>query len=101
MLGYMVATGSACSSKKLKASHVLTGIGLPIEVSHGSIRIGISKYNTKQEIEDLITNLAKIVQRLREMSPVDSEFLKEWNKMKEQGNVEIDHHHDIEDEEDN
>ncbi|MHA1226467.1 MAG: cysteine desulfurase family protein [Candidatus Hodarchaeales archaeon] len=98
MLGYMIATGSACSSKRLQASHVLTAIGLPTEVSHGSVRVGVSHLNTKEEIEGFLDNLAKVVDRLRAMSPVDSEFMEEYLKMKAEGKVEEEdhHHHDIE-----
>lgn len=97
MLGFMIATGSACSSKKLKASHVLTAIGLPQEISHGSVRIGLSKYNTREEIEQFVEQLVTVVKRLREMSPLNAEMLKEWMEMKERGEVAIedDHYHDI------
>ncbi len=99
LLNFMIATGSACSSKQLKASHVLTAIGLPTEISHGSIRIGLSKYNTKEEVDQFIGHLASIVARLREMSPVSAEFMREWQEMKEEGAVsEEDHHHDDSDE---
>ncbi|MHA1974572.1 MAG: cysteine desulfurase family protein [Candidatus Hodarchaeales archaeon] len=99
MLGYMIATGSACSSKRLQASHVLTAIGLPTEVSHGSVRVGVSYFNTKEEIEGFLDNLATVVDRLRAMSPVDSEFMDEYFKMKAEGKVEEEedhHHHEIE-----
>jgi len=98
MLGFMIATGSACSSKRLEASHVLTAIGLPTEISHGSVRIGLSKYNTKEEIDAFIPELAKVIKRLREMSPVDEEFMKEYFEMKASGKIhdEHDHHHEIE-----
>lgn len=95
MAGFMIATGSACSSKKLQPSHVLTAIGLPTEISHGSIRIGLSKYNTTEEITNLVENLAEISQKLRDISPVDEEFMREWQEMKAKGLVEDDHdHHD-------
>jgi cysteine desulfurase len=101
MLNFMVATGSACSSKQLKASHVLSAIGLPTEISHGSIRLGVSKYNTKEQLDEFIIHLKKIVKRLREMSPMNEEFMREWAEMKESGAVvEEDHHHDIDESED-
>ncbi|MFX0171774.1 MAG: cysteine desulfurase family protein [Candidatus Hodarchaeota archaeon] len=94
MLGFEVATGSACSSKQLKASHVLTAIGLPTEISHGSIRIGVSKYNTKDQITQYINHLGNIVGRLRAMSPMNAEFMREWEEMKARGEIsEEDHHH--------
>ena len=95
MLGFMIATGSACSSKQLKASHVLTAIGLPTEVSHGSVRIGVSKYNTEEEIDQFVAHLSKIVERLRAMSPMDAEFMREWQEMKDKGEKSEDdlHYH--------
>jgi cysteine desulfurase len=95
MLGYMIATGSACSSKQLKASHVLSAIGLPTEVSHGSVRIGISKYNTEEELEDFMEQLSNVVERLRAMSPMDAEFMREWQEMKDKGEISEEdlHHH--------
>ncbi|MHA1969983.1 MAG: cysteine desulfurase family protein, partial [Candidatus Hodarchaeales archaeon] len=94
MLGFMIATGSACSSKQLKASHVLSAIGLPTEVSHGSVRMGVSKYNTEEEIDHFVENLSKVVERLRAMSPMDAEFMREWQEMKDKGEIpEEDLHH--------
>ena len=51
-------------------------IGLPHEIAHGSLRISIGKYNTKEEVDYLLDNLTKIVERLRNMSPLYEEFLK-------------------------
>jgi cysteine desulfurase len=95
MLNFMVATGSACSSKQLKASHVLSAIGLPTEISHGSIRLGLSKYNTKEQLDEFIVHLKNTVNRLREMSPMNAEFMREWETKKENGELieEDDHHH--------
>ncbi len=96
LLGYMIATGSACSSKQLKASHVLTAIGLPTEISHGSVRVGLSHYNTKEEIETFVINIEKVIERLRAMSPMDEEFMKEYAEMKARGEGEDEDHHEIE-----
>lgn len=100
MLDFMIATGSACSSKQLKASHVLSAIGLPTEVSHGSVRIGLSKYNTKEEIDQFVEHLSSVVERLRAISPMNADFMREWQEMKDQGVVEEDHHHEFDDKED-
>lgn len=68
--GIYASTGSACSSKELKASHVLLGLGLsPVEV-HGSLRLSLSRYNTMEEVEYVLEKIPPIVGRLREMSPV-------------------------------
>ncbi len=78
--GICASSGSACTSGSLDPSHVLLAIGLPHEIAHGSLRISIGKYNTKEEIDYVIDNLVEIVGRLREMSPLWEEFLEEENK---------------------
>jgi len=70
MEGIAVSTGSACSSGSLKPSHVLLAMGVPQEVSHGSVRITLGKENTKEEIQKLIKTLPPIIKKLREMSPI-------------------------------
>ncbi|MFX0125966.1 MAG: cysteine desulfurase NifS, partial [Candidatus Hodarchaeota archaeon] len=89
-----------CSSKQLKASHVLSAIGLPTEVSHGSVRIGLSKYNTKEEINRFVEHLSIIVEKLRAISPMNADFMREWQELKEHGEIEEDHHHNFDDTED-
>ncbi len=69
--GIMVSTGSACSSKNLKPSHVLTAIGLKPEDAHGTIRITLSRFNTKKEADELIKALKEIIPKLREMNPLN------------------------------
>ena len=78
--GICASSGSACTSGSLDPSHVLLSIGLPHEIAHGSLRITIGKYNTKEEVDYLIENLAEIVNRLREMSPLWEKFIEEENK---------------------
>ena len=79
--GIAASSGSACTSGSLDPSHVLLAIGLPHEIAHGSLRISIGKYNTKEEVDYLVENLVEIVNRLREMSPLWEEFVeKEENK---------------------
>ncbi len=70
MQGYVVSSGSACTSGSLDPSHVLLGIGLPHETAHGSLRASLSEFTTKDEIDSFIKALAPIVQRLRDMSPL-------------------------------
>ena len=74
------SSGSACTSGSLDPSHVLLAIGLPHEIAHGSLRITIGKYNTKEEIDYLVENLVEIVNRLREMSPLWEKFIEEEKK---------------------
>ncbi len=78
--GICASSGSACTSGSLDPSHVLLAIGLPHEIAHGSLRISIGKYNTKEEIDYVIESLVEIVGRLREMSPLWEKFIEEENK---------------------
>lgn len=78
--GICASSGSACTSGSLEPSHVLLAIGLPHEIAHGSLRISIGKYNTKEEVDYLVENLVEIIGRLREMSPLWEEFIEGGNK---------------------
>ncbi|MFW9914250.1 MAG: cysteine desulfurase family protein [Candidatus Thorarchaeota archaeon] len=80
MRGFSVATGSACSTKKLKASHVLTALGIPQEVSHGSLRMTLGLGNSKDGVDKLVEALKEVVERLREISPMNPEVMKKWQK---------------------
>ena len=68
--GIAAATGSACSSKKLQASHVLLAIGLKPEEAHGSLRFTLGRMTTKEEIKYVSNMLPVIVKKLRKMSPL-------------------------------
>ena len=63
-LGICASAGSACSAGILQQSHVLNAIGMPKEYSNNSLRITIGKYNTKEEIDYLISALNNIIPRL-------------------------------------
>jgi len=80
--GICASSGSACTSGSLDPSHVLLAIGLPHEIAHGSLRISIGKYNTKEEVDFLVDNLVDIVERLRNMSPLYDKFIKEQKEEK-------------------
>jgi len=67
--GIAASTGSACSSRSLRPSHVLLAIGLTPKQAHGSLRFSLGKYTTRQDIEKVLAVLPKIVKRLREISP--------------------------------
>jgi cysteine desulfurase len=71
--GIASSTGSACSSQKLQASHVLLAIGLDPVQAHGSIRLSLGRENTKDEISYVSSVLPDVVNRLRMMSPL-------WNR---------------------
>ncbi|MEW6041146.1 MAG: cysteine desulfurase NifS [Elusimicrobiota bacterium] len=68
--GIASSSGSACTSRALKASHVLLAIGLKHEVAHGSLLFTLGKDNTEEEVDYLLQTLPPIVKRLREMSPL-------------------------------
>ncbi len=75
--GIYVSTGSACSSKSLEPSHVLSAIGLSHEIIHGTIRFTVGDMTTKEDIDYTVEKLKTVVARLRELSPVNAE--KGWN----------------------
>ncbi len=70
MKGVAASTGSACSSKSLKPSHVLTSIGLSSKDAHGSLRLTLGKDNTKKEVGYVLKELPSIVENLRRISPL-------------------------------
>jgi cysteine desulfurase len=68
--GICASTGSACTSGSLEPSHVLLATGLPVEISHGSLRLTLGDSNTQEDVDFVLGALPKIVLRLREMSPL-------------------------------
>jgi len=70
MKGIAASTGSACASGSLDPSHVLLAIGLPHEIAHGSIRMTMSEFTTKEELDHTIEALKEVVAKLRSMSPL-------------------------------
>ncbi len=78
--GICGSSGSACTSGSLDPSHVLLAIGLPHEIAHGSLRLTLSEKTTKEDIDFTIAELRKIVERLRSMSPLYEDFLKNGGK---------------------
>lgn len=71
--GISVSTGSACSSKSLKPSHVLDALGVPVEMIHGTVRFTVGDFTTKEDIDYVVETLKEIVEKLRLLSPVNSE----------------------------
>lgn len=76
MEGICASSGSACTSGSLDPSHVLLAIGLPHEKAHGSLRLTVSEENTIEEMDKVVDSLKKIVERMRSMSPLYEDFLK-------------------------
>ena len=75
--GIAGSSGSACTSGSLDPSHVLLAIGLPHEIAHGSLRLSLSEENTMEEADYVVDALVEIVSRLRSMSPLYDDFIKE------------------------
>ena len=69
--GISVSTGSACSSKSLEPSHVLTALGVPVEMIHGTVRFTVGDFTTREDIDYVVDSLKNIVTRLRELSPIN------------------------------
>lgn len=76
MEGICGSSGSACTSGSLDPSHVLLAIGLPHEIAHGSLRLTLSEANTKEEIDYVVEKVKEIVNKLRSMSPLYEDFIK-------------------------
>src|SRR5512137_1298951 len=68
--GIAVSTGSACSSEAMEPSHVLTAMGVPVELARGSVRFSLGRENTDAEIDCVLEAFPRLVSRLRAMSPL-------------------------------
>jgi len=73
MKGIQASSGSACTSGSLDPSHVLLAIGLKHEIAHGSLRISYGEENTMDDAKYIVDSLKEIVQRLRDMSPLEAD----------------------------
>jgi len=70
MAGIAVSTGSACASHTITQSHVLKAMGVPDELSNGSIRFSLGRQTTKEDIDYTVAELCKAVKKLRSMSAI-------------------------------
>ena len=77
MSGIAVSSGSACTSKALKASHVLLAMGLSHEIAQGSLLLTLGLETQEDDIDYVLEKFPPILTRLRQMSPLYAKFLKE------------------------
>ncbi|HJK13758.1 MAG TPA: cysteine desulfurase NifS, partial [Methanocorpusculum sp.] len=70
MFGICASTGSACNSASLEPSHVLTAMGVPHEIAHGSVRLTLGERNTEEDVSYVLEKLPEVVGKLRSMSPL-------------------------------
>ena len=69
MYGIECSSGSACTSESLDPSHVLTGMGVPVEAAHGSLRFSLDIENDEEQVDYIIEKVHDVVARYRAMSP--------------------------------
>ncbi len=74
--GIAASSGSACTSRALKASHVLTAMGIPPERAHGSLLFSFGIQNNDEDVDHVAASLPPIVETLRKMSPLYDKFMK-------------------------
>lgn len=64
------SSGSACTSESLEPSYVLRALGVDEELAHTSIRFGLGRFTTKQEVDTACTLIIEKIKKLRDMSPL-------------------------------
>jgi cysteine desulfurase len=73
-----LASGSACTSSTLEPSYVISALGVNAELAHSSIRFGLHRFSTEEEVDFVAARTVDVVQRLREMSPLYELARKAW-----------------------
>jgi cysteine desulfurase len=92
--GIYVSSGSACASKALKMSHVLTACGVDAAVGQGSILMTLSKYSTDEEVDYLLETFPQVVAKLRAMSPLYAYFEKTGQRKQAGPGTDFEHEHE-------
>ncbi len=72
-IGVCASSGSACTSGSLEPSHVLRAMGVPFTFAHGSVRFSLSRFNTEEEVDFVVAEMPRIIERLRSISPFSEE----------------------------
>ena len=70
MQGIAVSSGSTCTSRALKSSHVLTAIGIDAALAQGSLVFTLGEGNSVEDVDYVLATLPPIIERLRQMSPL-------------------------------
>src|SRR5207237_4379508 len=70
MKNVAISSGSACTSANPEPSYVLRALGVEDELAHSSIRFGLGRFNTEEEVEYVTRRVIEVVSRLRELSPL-------------------------------
>ncbi|PIW21114.1 MAG: cysteine desulfurase NifS [Armatimonadetes bacterium CG17_big_fil_post_rev_8_21_14_2_50_66_6] len=106
MSGICASSGSACTSGSLDPSHVLLAMGIPHERAHGSLRLSLGVHSTEAQVDTVLEVLPKVVERLRQLSPLydpktqtATKLAEAFRQRAESGEFEHagDHDHDLED----
>lgn len=92
--GISVSSGSSCSSKALKMSHVLAALKLDPAVAQGSVLMTLSRYNSNEDIDYILSEFPPIVRKLRDMSPLYAHFTKTGTRKAAGPGTDFDHDHD-------
>lgn len=92
--GIYVTSGSACTSRTLKMSHVLQAINIDPAIGQGSVLMTLSKYNSNEDVDYVLNEFPPIVTQLRNMSPLYAYFLKTGKRMEAGPGTDYEHHHE-------